>query len=73
LGNDMIILGIVLLFVLINLNTQKKWIHLITNSISSILVLAFFVDIITIYMFQSRLSLFDMFAFFSASNAQMFF
>lgn len=73
LGNDLMILGIVLLLVFINLNIHHKTIKRIINSINILLILIFFIDIITIVVFQSRLSLFDMYSFFSTSTSKYFF
>lgn len=73
LGNDLMILGIVLLLVFINLNFKNKTIKRIINSINILLILIFFIDIITIIFFQSRLSIFDMYSFFSTSTSKYFF
>ncbi|HCY21695.1 TPA: hypothetical protein DIC40_07820 [Patescibacteria group bacterium] len=73
LGNDLMILGIVLLLVFVNLNFKHKTIKRIINSINIILILIFFIDIVTILFFQSRLSIFDMYSFFSVSSSKYFF
>lgn len=73
LGNDLMILGIVLLLVFINISLRNKIIKRIINSINIILILIFFIDIITILFFQSRLSIFDMYSFFSTSTSKYFF
>lgn len=67
------IMGIVLLLVFINLNLKNKTIKWTINSINIILILIFFIDIVTILFFQSRLSIFDMYSFFSASTSNYFF
>ena len=73
LGNDLMILSLVLLLVFINTSVVHKTIKRIINSINIFFILIFFIDIITIYFFQSRLSIFDMYSFFSSSNSRYFF
>ncbi len=73
LGNDLMILGLVLFLVFLNLNNTQKRLKWTINSINIILMLIFFVDIITIIFFQSRLSIFDMYSFFSTSTSKYFF
>ncbi len=72
-GNDLMIFGIILLFVFINLNHKNKVVKTILNGASFLLLLLFFVDIITIFFFQSRLSIFELYSFFSTSNGLYFF
>lgn len=73
LGNDLMILSLVLLLVFINTSVVHKTIKRIINGINIFFILIFFIDIITIYFFQSRLSIFDMYSFFSSSNSRYFF
>jgi len=72
LGNDLIVLGTVLLFVFINMNTKNKRIKTVVNTMSWVILLLFAIDIGTIYFFQSRISIFDLYGFLTTTSGQSF-
>ena len=70
--NDLIVLGTVLLLVFININSKSKIVKTIGNTMSMIILLLFFIDIITMYYFQSRLSIFDLYGFLNTWSGTSF-
>lgn len=72
LGNDLIVLGTILLFVFINMNTKNKRIKTVVNTMSWIILLLFTIDMGTIYFFQSRISVFDLYGFLTTTSGQSF-
>jgi len=67
-ASDFIIFGIILFFVFVNLLFKIKRLKIASNTINLILIIFFLIDTITIYYFQSRLSIFDLSGFISAPN-----
>jgi len=72
-ASDFIVFGIILFFVFVNLIFKIRRLKILSNSISLILLLFFLIDVITIYYFQSRLSIFDLSSFITISNGWSFF
>ena len=70
--NDLIIFGIIIILIFINISTKNKLIKIILNTLNILIASLFLIDIITIYYFQSRLSIFELYDFFSISNANSF-
>lgn len=71
-ASDFVVLWTVLFFVFVNMILDKKILKIILNLFNFFLSFLFFVDIVVMYYFQSRLSVLELFWFFQSSNSNYF-
>jgi len=71
-ASDFIVFGIILFFVFVNLAFKIRRLKIVSNIINLILLVFFLIDVITIYYFQSRLSIFELSGFMTVSNGGSF-
>lgn len=72
LASDFMIFSIVLVLIIINFSTKAKLIKIFFNILNILIITFFFVDIIVMYYFQSKLSLFDLYTFVIYSDSSSF-
>lgn len=71
-SSDFVVFWTVLFFVFVNMILNKTVLKIILNVFNFFLSLLFFIDIIVIYYFQSRLSVLDIYWFIQSSNSGYF-